>query len=108
MSFFYTGVLAGDQRSILFCPFWIIHADSTFYADVHGPVVEESRIVPGDEVECKSPSDILVTIQVDYDGNWLTGLNKAGKMATYDIESCKKTGRHHDGYDTLIKQMRGE
>lgn len=78
------------------------------YADANSPVVEESRIVPGDEVECKNPSDILVTIQVDYDNDWLTGINRDGEVETYGLDYCKKTGHHHDGYDTLIKQMRGE
>lgn len=78
------------------------------YADVHGTVIEDNRIVPGDEVECCSPSDILVTIQVDYDGDWLSGINKNGKLQTYAIEYCTKTGRHYDSFDTMFKQIRGE
>lgn len=78
------------------------------YADANSPVIEDNRIVPGDEVECKSPSDILVTIQVDYDGNWLTGINKDGELQTYAIECCTKTGRHYDSFDTMFRQIRGE
>jgi hypothetical protein len=78
------------------------------YADVHGPVIEESRIVPGDKVECGSFNETLVVLEIDNENGWLSGLDKCGKIQSVAIGLCRKTGEHYDACDELIEKVRGE
>ena len=78
------------------------------YADVHGHVAEESRIVLGDKVECGIFNKTLVVLEIDNENGWVSGLDERGKIQSVAIGLCRKTGEHYDVCDELIEKVRGE
>lgn len=78
-------------------------------ADANGTAtVDNSRIVPGDKVECGSFNETLVVLQIDNENGWVSGLDKCGKIQSVAIGLCRKTGEHYDVCDELIEKVRGE
>ena len=78
-------------------------------ADANGTAtVDNSRIVPGDKVECGSFNETLVVLEIDNENGWLSGLDKCGKIQSVAIGLCRKTGEHYDACDELIEKVRGE